>query len=281
MKAAHLTTLLCFLAFGVNAQSWKVEKKEEIRQTLKFSNPTGAKAVEVDNLNGSITVVGYDGNEVQLLAHKTIFARTSEKVQEALEDVTLDITEKNNTIQLYVDGPFRCRDCRGQSYSGYEVNFDFDLKLPRQTDFYLKTVNDGEIKVTEMAGDYEVENINGGIEMTEVSGAGRVYALNDDVKVLFKKNPAAGSYFGSLNGDVEISFRPNLSADLRFKTFNGDMYTDFPVTYLTNATPVRERHKGKNVYKYDKTVKVRVAQGGPELDFDAFNGDIRILKREK
>jgi len=281
MKSAHLTTLFCLLAFVVNAQSWKIEKKEEIRQTLKFSNPSAAKAVEVDNVNGSITVAGYEGNEVQLVAHKTIYARSPEKVQEAQQDVRLEIAEKGNSLRLYVDGPFRCQNCRGQRYSGYEVNFAFELKIPRDADFYLKTVNDGDIKVTDVTGEYKVENINGGIEMLEVSGAGRVYALNEDVKVIFKKNPTGGSYFGSLNGDVEISFRPNLSADLRVKTFNGEIFTDFPVTYLTNAPPGRERHKGKNVYRYDRAAKVRVGNGGPELEFDVFNGDIRILKREE
>jgi len=284
MKSAYLITLFCLLAFVVNAQNWKIEKKEEIRQTLKFSNPAGAKAVEVNNVNGSITLVGYEGREIQLVAHKTVYARTEEKAQEAREDVTLDISERNNSIRLYVDGPFRGKDgsvnYKGGRHIGYDVNFDFELKVPRDTDFFLKTVNDGEITVTEVAGDYEVENINGGIVMNEVAGAGRVYALNADVKVRFKKNPAAGSCFGSLNGDVEISFRPGLAADLRFKTFNGEVFTDFAVTPLTNAAPSRERHKGKNIYKYDKTYKVRVASGGPELDFDAFNGDIRIIKRE-
>jgi predicted anti-sigma-YlaC factor YlaD len=31
----------------------------------------------------------------------------------------------------------------------------------------------------------------------------------------------------------------------------------------------------------DRASKVRVGSGGPELEFDAFNGDIRILKREQ
>jgi len=282
MKSIYLLTLIAFTA---QAQNWKVEKKETIRQTLKFHNPTAAKAVEVDNVNGSINLVGYDGREIELVAHKTIYARTEEKAQEAREDVTLDISTRNNSIRFYVEGPFRGKDgsvnYRGGRHSGYDVQFDFALKVPRDADFFLKTVNDGEITVTDVAGEYEVENINGGIVMSEVSGAGRVYALNADVKVLFKKNPTAGSYFGSLNGDVEISFRPELSADLRFKTFNGEVFTDFPVTTLGSGAPSRERFKGKNVYKYDKAYKVRVAQGGPELDFDAFNGDIRVIKREK
>lgn len=285
MTFYHLFTLSCSLAFTINAQSWDVEKKEEIRQTLKFSSPTGSKQVEVDNVNGSITVTGYDGQDVQLVANKTIQARSQEKIQEAQERVRLEIIEEGNAIKLYVDGPFRYRDgsvnYRGDRYYGYSVYIDFELKVPREAGVYLKTINDGDIKVENIAGDYEVENINGGITMIDVSGAGRVYALNDDVKILFVKNPAGDSYFGSLNGEVEVSFRPELSADLRFKTFNGEVFTDFPVTYLANATPSRERRKGKFVYKQDRSFKVRVGNGGPELEFDAFNGDIRVIKRSQ
>ncbi|MCI0697946.1 hypothetical protein L0337_38840 [candidate division KSB1 bacterium] len=285
MKHFRAVTLSCVLAFTLNAQSWDVEKKEEIRRALKFSHPTGSKEVEVDNVNGSITVTGYEGQEVQLVANKTIQARSQEKIQEAQEKVRLEITEEGNAIKLYVDAPFRCRDgsvnYRGDRYYGYSVYFDFELKVPREAGVYLKTINDGDIKVENIAGDYEVENINGGIAMLEVSGAGRVYALNDDVKILFAKNPSGDSYYGSLNGEVEVSFRPDLSADLRFKTFNGEVFTDFPVTYLANATPSRERRKGKFVYKQDRSFKVRVSNGGPELEFDAFNGDIRVIKRSQ
>jgi hypothetical protein len=285
MKQFCLIAFASLLAFTLNAQSWNTEKKEEIRRTLKFSGSAGSKQVEVDNLNGSITVTGYDGQEVQLVANKTIHARSQEKIQEAEEKVRLEITEQNNEIKLYVDGPFRCQDgsvnYRGDRYYGYSVYFDFELKVPRETGVYLKTINDGDIKVENIAGDYEIENINGGIAMIEVSGSGRAYALNDDVKILFAKNPAGDSYFGSLNGEVEVSFRPELSADMRFKTFNGEVFTDFPVTYLANATPSRERRKGKFVYKQDRSFKVRVGNGGPELEFDAFNGDIRVVKRSQ
>ncbi len=285
MKFYHLLTMSCLLAFTIRAQSWNAEKKEEIHQTLNFSGPAGSKYVDVDNVNGSITVTGYDGREVQLVAYKTIHARSQEKIQEAQERVRLEIIEEANAIKLYVDGPFRYRDgsvnYRGDRYYGYSVYFDFALKVPREAGVYLKTINDGDIKVENTAGDYEVENINGGITMIEVSGAGRVYALNDDVKILFTKNPSGDSYFGSLNGEVEVSFRPELSADMRFKTFNGEVFTDFPVTYLANATPSRERRKGKFVYKQDRSFKVRVGNGGPELEFDAFNGDIRVIKRSQ
>jgi len=255
-----------------------VDQRDTLEKTFPFSGAAVRKVI-VDNVEGSIQVTGRSGSEIRLIVRKRLRADSPEKAAEARRDVSLDISQDANTVRLYVDGPFRCRDggARFHGRRGYHVRYDFELQVPPDTAVSLKTVNDGEIKVEGVAGDYEVENINGGIQMAEVSGSGRVYALNGRVQVLFHENPRAASSFGSLNGEVRVSFQPSLAADLRFKTFNGGVFTDFPVSYL----PVQPTSEGKFVYKSNEWSSVRVARGGPELSFDAFNGNIRILSREQ
>jgi hypothetical protein len=257
-----------------------IEQNETIQQTYPLPG-SAPKKVVVDNVNGSIHVTGYAGGEVRLVAQKRLRADSPEAAEQARRDVKLDISQDANTVRFYVDGPFRCRDggIHIDRDPGYEVKYDFELQVPHDTAIDLKTINDGEIKVEGVAGDYKVDNINGGVEMTELSGSGKIYALNGKVKVTFRENPRAASSFGSLNGEVRVSFQPNLSADLRFKTFNGGVFTDYPVTYLPLPAGASERHNGKFVFKSSEWSAVRVGQGGPELSFDAFNGNIRILNR--
>ncbi|KAA0231413.1 hypothetical protein EDS67_02375 [candidate division KSB1 bacterium] len=261
-----------------------IVKKEEIRRTLQFKNPNAAKHVLVDNVSGSIRVVGDNIRDVQLVVHKTLRAASESKLQEAREQVVLDIAEEEDAVKLYVDGPFRRSNgevnYRGWRYYGYEVNWDFELRVPREASLYLRAINDGEIEVKNVAGDFDIKNVNGGVNLSEIAGAGSVYALNGGVKVLFQQNPKAESYFGSLNGDVEIIFREGLAAEAGFKTFNGEIYTDFEVTYLANKSPTSKRKHGRYIYKSDEFSRVRIGSGGPQLTFDAFNGDIRMLKRE-
>ena len=246
-----------------------------------------AKSVDLDNFDGSITVTGSSTQEIKVEVHKTIRARSAEKVQEAKREVQLDMAPHDDRLRIYVDGPFRCKcgdgsiNWRGSRFYGYEVSFDFTVQAPRGTNVRLRTINRGNIRVENIAGTFDVENINGGLELLEVSGSGHAYALNRPVKVLFSGNPAAASDFGSLNGDVDISFRPGLSADLWMKTFNGHAYTDFDVSALPGRAGVREQRDGKFVYKTSEFFGVRAGNGGPELKFDAFNGDIRIRNREK
>ena len=276
--------LIASLTLLHSASDWRVQEKEEIKQTLRFSDPAQAREVIVDNINGPITVTGYNGSEVQLVAVKTLRARSEAKLAEAKEKIRLEITEHGNSIELYVDGPFRRRDgernYQGSDYYGYEAHFEFTLKVPFQTDLKLKTINDGDIEVANVAGDFDIDNINGSVEMLEVGGGGRAYALNGELTVRFKQNPERDSYFGSLNGEVKVEFPKNLAANVRLKTFNGEVYTDFPVSSLPVRAPVQEKSAGKFVYRSDRAFGVRIGQGGPELEFDAFNGDIHIIKRE-
>ena len=273
------------IAFGLllaclPAMPAEVEQNETIQKTYPLSGAAPKKVI-VDNVNGSIRVSGYAGNEVRLVARKRLRADSSEAAEQARRDVRLDISQDANTVRFYVDGPFRCRDggVHIDRDPGYEVKYDFELQVPHDTATDLKTINDGQIVMNDVAGDYKVNNINGSIEMTEISGSGKVYALNGKVKVLFRENPRAKSSFGSLNGEVRVTFQPDLNADLRFKTFNGGVYTDYPVSYLRLPASAGERRDGKFVYKSSDWSAVRVGHGGPELSFDAFNGNIRILNR--
>jgi hypothetical protein len=258
----------------------ELEQNDTIQKTYALSGSTPRKVI-VDNVNGSIQVTGYAGNEVRLVAHKRLRADSQGDADRARREVTLDISQDANTLRFYVDGPFRCRDGGVHQHGdrGYEVKYDFELQVPHDSAADLKTVNAGEIKMENVAGDYKVDNINGGIEMTEVSGSGKVYALNGRVKVVFRENPRGKSSFGSLNGEVRVTFQPDLNADIRFKTFNGGVYTDYPVSYLPLPVSAGERRNGMFVYKSNEWTAVRVGRGGPELSFDAFNGNIRILNR--
>ncbi len=282
-KALLLTILLTMLAACVlQGQRWlSSEEKETIRRAMRFAPGTVMKVLQVDNVQGSIRVTGYDGPDIEMVAEKTIRAQTRDRLEVAKREVTLDILDNSDTVDIYVDQPGHERSKRNSSRSrwndpGYVVSFDFDIRAPRQTELHLWTVNDGDIRVENVAGDFEVNNVNGGIEMTGISGSGRAHTINGKVQVAFASNPKEDSHFGSLNGRIEVTFQRNLSADLRYKTFNGGVYTDFPVSALPSPiTPVKR--SGRLILRSEYQ-GARIGNGGPTLEFDGFNGDVRILQ---
>lgn len=274
MRTALLLLGALSLAYGDQ------EAKETIRQTL----PSAAR-LEVDNVHGYIHVSGYNGSEIEMVAGKTIEAESAERLEAARREVKLDVSRSGDTVVMFVDGPFRCHcednrwGIRDHGNRGYRVTFDFEIKVPSTIALRLATVNRGDIRVENTSGDFDVSNVNRGIEMTGLSGSGRVHTVNGGIKVLFAKNPSGDCSFGTVNGAIETSFLPNLNADVRVKTFNGSAYTDYDVTALPRKISSGARQDGKFVYRSDDFNGIRIGNGGPELKYDTLNGNIRIINR--
>jgi hypothetical protein len=261
-------------------RDWKVEDRETIRRSFDVSAGSGAAKLLVDNISGFVHVTGYSGREIQVSVEKRIVARSNEALAEAKRDVKLDLAQQGNFVRLYVDGPFRSGNgvnYRGDEYYGYRVIFDYEIQVPAATELVLKSINHGEIVVKRTSGPYDINGLNGGIEMDEISGTGSVKTLNGPLKVSFTKNPTAKSEFRTLNGKVDIYFQPGLDADLRFSTLNGSIYTDFELTTLPEPIKAGESVSGKFVYRSNgRSMGGRAGKGGPELTFHTLNGTIRL-----
>ena len=286
MKNLLARVVCCIVLFlQIVVHSATIEKTEKIEKIFRFKDPKGKNLLVVDNVYGSITVTGYEGSEIRIAVDQHIRAQTDERIEEAKEEVYLDIAEEDDFIELYVDGPFRDHNHRSRGWrryrrERYHVYFVFDIKLPKNTDLELSTVNDGEIVVTNMDGNYNIKNVNGSIEMDKIGGSGDVYTINGDLTIDFNRNPDEESRYGSLNGEVKLYFQSDLSADFQLKTFNGDIYSDFEMTYIPNKPQTVKKRKGKTVYKAGQTMGVRVGKGGPEILLDGFNGDMYVLEKK-
>lgn len=262
---------------------WQARAEEKIEKN--FAMPAaGQKSLEIDNIWGSIQVTADSPDKIEVSVDRATRAWSQEKLEQAKKEVTLDVTQQPNGVKLYVNGPFRCQcdDCRNsRDDDGYRVKMDFVVHVPRDTDVRVKTVNEGRVVVRNTRGNFSVKNVNGDIEMDDVSGSGTARTVNGPVVVSFRENPKAESDFKTINGNVELKFAPGLSADFRLKTFNGGVYSDFPVTAMPVHAMEQEHHGSKTIYRADRYAEVRVGSGGPQIQAENLNGDIRILENHE
>ncbi len=269
-----------------NDSSMPLRETETIRKSFAGAH----KLLDVDNVYGSVEVVGGPGDQVELVVTKTIRAESKASLEAAKKEVTLDVTDQPDLLKLYINGPFRCNcNCEGDCNNGcgrrgrdYVVKMDFQLQVPRQIDLKLKTVNSGRISVRDVTGSFYVNNVNGGIELSDVGGgAARARTVNGGVKAVFRENPKQNSEFGTINGPIDLYFVHGLSADFRFKNFNGGVYSDFAMTSLPALAPTTERHGDKFVFRTSRFTGGRVGAGGLEIKAENLNGDIRVLERHE
>lgn len=271
---------IVLLMFTAAAAFGQLEEKSTEHRTF-----AGARELIIDNVNGSIEVTASTGGPVEMDIEKTLRGASQDRMNIAKRELSLALLQEGGLVRLMVDGPFRCH-CADNSinFRGgqlYEFSYDFKIRVPRNTGLELKTVNHSHITVEGTSGDFKISNVNGGIEMREVEGAGSVHTVNGPVKVTFARNPTAATSFKSVNGTLDITFRGGLNADVKMKTFNGGMYTDFPVAALPVSSVQPERRNGGFVWKTNRMTGVRIGSGGPELSFDTLNGDVLIKNREK
>jgi hypothetical protein len=281
MRYSILLVSLCILPACSIAQT-KPSHSENIQRT--FSAP---KTVGVDNVNGSIHVIGYNGQQVQLTAVKTIEADTQELVDRGVREIALKTEEVDGELQIYPDGPFRDGQSRspfdrshGDHHPGYHFSFEITVRVPMSMNLDLRSVNKGGITVEDVRGHFEVREVNGAVEMKGMGGDGEVTSVNGALHVGFAQNPTGPCKFKTVNGAVEVTLQPGLSADLDYKTFHGGIFTDFDLTATPTAVVgTAESKNGHYVYRSHGFSRSRVGSGGAQLSFETLNGDIRILKK--
>jgi hypothetical protein len=259
---------VCLLAMPAAA----AEKTGKTERTFTVTAP--ARLI-VENVWGGIQVAAASGNSIRVDVDERWVGDTQADLDRALKEVKLEMTQEASTVKVRVDMP-RCEGGRD-----YEAHFNFRIQVPPDTALELNTVNDGDIRAEGTRGEFRVRNVNGNIDLTDISGSGSAHTVNGPVRVSFRENPAGASSFKTVNGALELAFQPNLAADFRMKTLNGEGWSDFEYQNLPAKVEAGARQGSRFVYRGRGGTGVRVGAGGPEITAETLNGPIRIIKRGK
>ena len=139
----------------------------EVREyTLK-----GSGSLRVDaNPNGGITVIGWDKNEVKVVARVSTWARTEEEAK----DIATQVKVETSDAEIHTTGP-NMRNRRGWSVS-------YEIWAPAKTDLRLSSTNGG-LDVEGIRGRLDLETTNGGISLQAVSGDVNAETTNGGITV--------------------------------------------------------------------------------------------------
>jgi hypothetical protein len=250
------------------------------RITVPFSDPSRPHTLNVGLINGGITVKGYDGKEAIIESRSSSDGEEREhrrehppRGAEGMKRITntamgLTAEEEDNVLTV-------------GAHPGHNVNLV--IQVPVNTSLKLSCINDGDIVVDRISGEIEVNNTNGGVKLTNVSGSVIAHALNQNVVAkLSQVTPNKSMSFSSLNGDIDVTFPADTKARVKLKTDNGEIYTDFDIRLDAGGQkPVIEdgrANHGKYRVRVDHAMYGTINGGGPEFQFQTFNGNIYIRK---
>ena len=243
------------------------------RVVVTLSDPSRPASVKASLINGGITVKAYEGKDIIVEAHPRSREDSDDDDRPGpkrlnIATTGLNVEEENNQVNIGADAIQR--------------PIDLVIQVPVHTSLHLRAVNDGDIVVTGVDGEFDVDDINGSVTLTKIAGSAVAHALNGKLLVSFTRINQKPMAFSSLNGDIDVTFPADLKANVSLRSDNGDVFSDFDVNMTPQSSqPVVEdgrSHGGKYKVKIDKTVRGTINGGGPEMQFTNFNGGIYIRK---
>lgn len=222
----------------------------EVREyTVKAS---GSLRVDA-NPNGGITVIGWDRNEVKIIARVSAWARTEDEAKEIASQVTVETSETD----IRTNGP-NLRNRRGWSVS-------YEIWAPGKTDLRLSSTNGG-LDVEGIRGRLDLETTNGGISLRAVSGDVNAETTNGGITVALegRRWDGAGLNARTTNGGVRLTIPEGFNADLEASTTNGGMDFEFPVTLQG---------------RINRRITTKLGEGGPPIRVETTNGGVSVRRR--
>lgn len=277
--------ILAGLVFScTKAPAQDTKFNEKIKKEFIVS-PNSVLAVY--NIDGFIKVEGYAGNKVLIDVDKTISGKTNEILEEGKREFKLEFEQKGDSVIVYIAEPWDSRPNRNRDRWNndhrkilYHHNLNFTIKVPNSMNLVVSTINNGDIAVSNVYGFMKASNINGGIDIKNAQKANEIHTINGDVKINYTTLPPDNSKYYTLNGKLTAIFPNNLSADCEYKSFNGELFTDFENVEKLPSKVVKVIKENENgtTLKLSKGSAFRIGNGGKNLKFETFNGNIYIKK---
>jgi Toastrack DUF4097 len=207
-------------------------------------------SVELNNVNGTVRIEGWDKNEVEIRAVKSTPDR------EALLDmVAIDIESKPEGLSISTRYP---------QEEGVEVAVDYVVHVPRHAQLnHINNVN-GTLRVVSSDSIGDLHTVNGNIEVYEGGGNVHAHTTNGNVYLELKRpGDTRGASAETTNGSVLLAVPADLPADLEARCMNGNFSSELPVEMRSADQP--------------RMVRGRLSHGGAPIRLSTVNGAIRVV----
>jgi hypothetical protein len=214
-----------------------------------FPLPPGGN-FELQNVNGSVHVSGWDRNEVQIHAVKS--ARRDPR---DLRRVQIEVQARPDSVAVATRYPHD---------DGVEVYVEYRVRVPRRVLLrHVGTVN-GSVHVSGVEATGELRSVNGNVEVLDGSGRWNARTTNGNVHLELRQvDPSGPLAAETVNGSIVLALPPDTGAELDVRNVNGDFQSELPLT-LQGSLTSREFHG-------------RLGAGGSPIRMRTVNGAIRVV----
>ena len=233
IPAALLTSTAIALVLAAAARA------EDAPATIKFSDPSKPGRIEIKLGHGDLRITAADTTEIAVKTEAKPDKRTVRKdgLRVISSASSFALSEKDNVVTL---------DALSDGWKSNSAAFN--VTVPRSTAVVVKSAWGGDVTCTGVAGNVEVNSLNGAIRLEDVGGGVVASTHNGEIRASIRTlREGAPLSFTSMNGEVSLRLPSEAKASVRLRTQNGSVLTDFDETALvtkSETSPVEAR--GRN-----------------------------------
>lgn len=267
--------------------------------SLKVDQVNADHVMELRNINGSITIEGTTGSTIEVSVIRTIDGKTNASEAKGEQEVQLGSYQTKGLTALYMRTPCTIEPEPGttkEKYLGdrwqnwrndcrwaddYDFQLDWTVKVPAGISVTASTVNNGDLDISRIRGELHANNVNGDITISDIQNRLDVHTVNGNVDLDYVQAPTDGSKYYTLNGDINMYVPGSIDARVYFKSFNGDFFTEADDIQVAPMQVKQEQSGNKRGIKtkIEARSSMILGKGGPQLDFETFNGDVYLKKK--
>ena len=245
MRRVVIGLFVLFAAAFLAAPSYAFD--EVFQQTYPL--PAGG-VFQLSNVNGSDEVTGWERNEVEVHAVKSVKRHPSD-----LQRVHIEVQARASSVAV---------ETRYPQDDGVEVYVEYRIRVPHRVLLSRVATVNGGVRVTGVEAAGEVRSVNGNVEVLGSAGRLSARTTNGNVRLELRQLDDGGPLvLETVNGSVVLAIPPNAGAELDVRSLNGDFRSELPVT--TKGSFDSRHFRG------------RLGSGGSLIRISTVNGGIRVV----
>ena len=261
------TALVLILILGAAPVSGQQQRQ---MINIPLSKPGEPLTLDISILSARIEVIGEDREDAEFAVSVEMGSRkiiTPSGTKELTGGAySLKVDEEDNYITVNTDW-------RADKIS-------IIARIPRRADLELSTTNNGEIVVSNVTGNLQLENTNGPITAHNIAGSVIAESVNESIDVSFVSIDGSNAMsLSSINGDLTLGLPATAGVQLHIDSAQGEIYSDFEVEVQASKPVIERKTEGGGVeVRVESIIVADVNGGGSVIKLKTLNGEIQIRK---
>ena len=253
-KITKLAAIASFMLAGISTAPQadvidEIEKSFNVEPNANFT---------LDNVNGSVEIIGWDNEQIQ------VRAVVKAKNQEDRDRIRVEMSGSSKGVDIET----KYEKPGWGNNSGSSGQVKYFVKVPKDTSLDQISLVNGSLVIEDVSGRMDIDLVNGSIKAEGLKNNGKFSSVNGSVKVSYDEvdDSLSSIILETVNGSIKLRVPSNIDARVNAETMHGSLKSDF-------SLPV-----DKGMFT-GKTMQGTIGSGSATIELESVNGSVKLMSK--